>query len=42
MREELRVERYSDPIKDLVGMTATMRFGVGKIRDTSICRLEHK
>ena len=42
MREELRVERYSDPIKDLVGMSATMRFGVGKIRDTAISRLEHK
>lgn len=41
MREELRIERYSDPIRDLVGMTATMRYDVGSIHPESISRLEH-
>ena len=42
MREELRIERYNDPIRDLVGMTATMRYDVGSIHPLAISRLEHK
>jgi hypothetical protein len=42
MREELRIEHYNDPIRDLVGMTATMRYNVGSIHPLAISRLVHK
>jgi HK97 family phage major capsid protein len=35
MRRELQVEKYDDPVYDLVGLSATMRFGVGKIQENS-------
>lgn len=41
MREEIRVERYTDPIRDLVGMTVTNRFGVGVIQEDAIAVIKY-
>ena len=40
MREELRVTRYDDPIRDIVGMTCENRFGVRVIQAESISMLK--
>lgn len=42
IREELRVERYDDPIRDLEGMAVTMRYATGVIHPDAICKLEHE
>lgn len=39
MREDISVERYADPIRDLQGMSVKMRFGCGVFHTKSICRV---
>lgn len=39
MREDISIEQYEDPIHDLVGITAKMRFGVGVLRDDAGVRI---
>ena len=41
MRQDIRVEKYNDPVRDLVGLSATMRFGVGYLHANAICRIEY-
>ena len=40
MREELRITKYDDPIRDIVGMTCLNRFGVKVIQAESISMLK--
>jgi len=39
MRDDITIEQYEDPIHDLVGITAKMRFGVGVLRDDAGVRI---
>lgn len=39
MRDGITVEMYDDPIRDLVGMTVSMRFGVGIMNPSGACRI---
>mgnify|MGYP000975252916 CR=1 FL=1 len=40
MRQDLQVEDYKDPIRDLVGAKVTMRAGVNYAQANAICRVE--
>ena len=42
MRRDITIERYDDPIHDLVGISVTMRFGTGVLRETAGCKIFHK
>ena len=42
MRRDLTVERYDDPIHDLIGISLTMRFGTDVLRETAGCVIYHK
>ena len=42
MRRDITVEQYDDPIHDLVGISCTMRYGYGVIREKSACLIYHK
>lgn len=35
MRRDIKVDEYDDPVYDLVGLSATMRFGVGRIQNNA-------
>lgn len=39
MRRDITVEKYNDPIHDLVGISATMRYGTGVIQDQAAVRI---
>lgn len=39
MRRDITVEQYDDPIHDLVGISCTMRYGVGVIQNQAACRI---
>lgn len=39
MRRDITIEQYDDPIHDLVGISCTMRYGVGVIQDQAACRI---
>jgi hypothetical protein len=41
MRQDLRVEQYKDPIRDLVGMAMTMRAACQYGVANAICRVEY-
>jgi hypothetical protein len=41
MRRDISVEQYDDPIHDLVGIAATMRYGVKTIEGKKACIIEH-
>ena len=41
MRRDIKLDHYKDPIRDLVGMTATGRFGVKYLHANAICRIEY-
>lgn len=41
MREDIRVEKYDDPVKDLVGISCTMRTCAKAINTTAITRVEY-
>lgn len=41
MRRDIALERYSDPIRDLVGCSVTARFGVNYLFGDAICRIEY-
>jgi hypothetical protein len=40
MRQDVRVERYADPVRDLIGMSTTMRAACQYGVANSICRIE--
>ena len=40
MRRDISVEKYDDPIKDIVGMSILARFDVEAIVPTAGCRIE--
>jgi len=42
MRRDLAVEQYDDPIHDLIGISCTMRYGYGVLRETAGCLVYHK
>lgn len=42
MRRDYTVEQYDDPIHDLVGISATMRFGVEVIQTDAGVRILYK
>lgn len=42
MRRDVTVERYDDPIHDLIGMSLTMRFGADVLREKAGCIIYHK
>ena len=42
MRRDLTIEQYDDPIHDLIGMSLTMRYGFGVLRETAGCKIYHK
>ena len=39
MRRDLNVEKYDDPINDLLGIKVTMRYGVGVTQAAAGCRI---
>jgi len=39
MRDDITISQYEDPIRDLVGITAKMRFGVGLLHDDAGVRI---
>jgi len=39
MRDDITISQYEDPIRDLVGITAKMRFGVGVLHDDAGVRI---
>ena len=39
MRQDISTELYKDPVHDLVGMVASMRFGVGVVHSGAACRI---
>lgn len=41
MRRELEIEEYDDPIHDLMGLSATMRFGSSVIQGDAGCIIEY-
>jgi len=41
MRRDLTVERYDDPIHDLVGISVTMRFGTDVLNEKAGCIIYH-
>ena len=41
MRRDITVEQYDDPIHDLVGLSATMRYGVKNVQPEKACIIEH-
>jgi len=41
MRRDITVEQYDDPIHDLVGLSATMRYGVKTVQPEKACLIEH-
>lgn len=41
MRQDIRVERFNDPIKDLMSAAVTMRFGTNYLNANAICRVEY-
>ena len=41
MRRDITVEQYDDPIHDLVGISATMRYGVKTVQPEKACIIEH-
>jgi hypothetical protein len=41
MRQDTRVERYSDPVRDLIGMSVTMRAACQYAVANSICTIEY-
>lgn len=41
MRRDLTVEKYEDPIHDLVGMSTTMRYAYTYLQANAICRIEY-
>lgn len=41
MRRDITVEQYDDPIHDLVGLSATMRYGVKTVQPEKACIIEH-
>lgn len=41
LRQDLQVEEYKDPIRDLVGAKVTMRAGVNYGKADAICRVEY-
>ncbi len=41
MRRDITVEKYNDPIKDMVGMSVTARFDVEAIITAAGCRIEY-
>jgi len=40
MRRDITVEQYDDPIHDLVGLSATMRYGVKTVQPEKACIIE--
>lgn len=42
MRRDLSIEQYDDPIHDLIGMSLTMRYGFGMLREQAGCKIYHK
>ena len=42
MRRDVTVEQYDDPIHDLIGMSCTMRYGFGVLREKAGCVIYHK
>lgn len=42
MRDDITISQYEDPIKDLVGITAKMRFGVGVLHNNAGVRILSK
>jgi len=41
MRRDITVEQYDDPIHDLIGIAATMRYGVKTVQPEKACIIEH-
>lgn len=41
MRQDITAENYKNPIRDLVGMTVKMRFGVKAFNTSAICSLRY-
>jgi len=41
MRRDITVEQYDDPIHDLIGLAATMRYGVKTVQPEKACIIEH-
>ena len=41
MRRDITVEKYNDPIKDMVGMSVTSRFDVEVVIPNATCRIEY-
>lgn len=41
MKQDIRVQKYDDPIRDLKGATLTMRFAEESPFDNGICRVEY-
>lgn len=39
MRDDINVQMYKDPIRDLTGMVVSMRFGVGIMNSKGACRI---
>jgi hypothetical protein len=39
MRRDLTIERYDDPIRDLVGMSLTMRYDIEVLAEKAICEI---
>jgi hypothetical protein len=39
MRRDIQVERYADPIRDLVGMSVTCRFDANYLQAAATCRV---
>ena len=42
MKRDLTVERYDDPIHDLIGISVTMRYGTGILAEKAGCKITHK
>lgn len=40
IRNDIKVEKYDDPIRDLVGLSVTMRYDVQAINGSSICTIK--
>jgi hypothetical protein len=41
MRRDISIEQYDDPIHDLIGISATMRYGVKTVTPEKACLLKH-
>ncbi|MCK5431332.1 MAG: hypothetical protein KAJ03_01245, partial [Gammaproteobacteria bacterium] len=41
MRRDITIEKYDDPIRDLMGMSVTARFDVDSLQTNAICRVEY-